>query len=46
MWEQDSAPFIANPGLLPLATLTQTDFPQALLAQVAERAATIHDRGQ
>ena len=46
LWEQDSAPFLANPGLLPLATLTQTDSPQALLAQVAERTATIPDRGQ
>jgi predicted transposase YdaD len=46
LWEQDSAPFLANPGLLPLATLTQTDSPQGLLAQVAERAATIPDRRQ
>jgi predicted transposase/invertase (TIGR01784 family) len=46
LWEQDSASFLANPGLLPLATLTQTDSPQALLAQVAERTATIPDRGQ
>ncbi len=46
LWEQDPAPFLANPGLLPLATLTQTDSPQGLLAQVAERAATIPDRGQ
>jgi len=46
LWEQDSAPFLANPGLLPLASLTQADSPQALLAQVAERTATIPDRGQ
>ena len=46
LWEQDSAPFLANPGLLPFATLTQTDSPQALLAQVAERTATIPDRRQ
>lgn len=46
LWEQDSAPFLANSGLLPLATLTQTDSPQALLAQVAERTATIPDREQ
>ncbi|MBE9129273.1 DUF4351 domain-containing protein [Coleofasciculus sp. LEGE 07092] len=46
LWEQDSSPFLANPGLLPLATLTQTDSPQGLLAQVAERTATIPDREQ
>lgn len=46
LWEQDPAPFLANPGLLPLATLTQTDSLQGLLAQVAERAATIPDRRQ
>ncbi len=46
LWEQDSTPFLANPGLLPLASLTQTDSPQGLLAQVAERAATIPDRRQ
>lgn len=43
LWEQDSAPFLANPALLPLATLTQTDSPQALLGQVAERVARISD---
>lgn len=46
LWEQDSAPFLANPGLLPLATLTQTNSPQSLLAQVAERVARISDREQ
>ena len=46
LWEQDSAPFLANPGLLPLATLTQTDSPQALLAQVAEQVDRISDREQ
>jgi predicted transposase YdaD len=46
LWEQAPAPFLANPGLLPLATLTQTDSPQGLLAQVAEQAATIPDRRQ
>lgn len=46
LWEQDPAPFLANPGLLPLASLTQTDTPQGLLAQVAERTATIPDREQ
>lgn len=38
--------FLANPGLLPLATLRQTDFPQALLAQVAEQVDRISEREQ
>jgi predicted transposase/invertase (TIGR01784 family) len=46
LWEQDSTPFLANPGLLPLATLTQTDSPQALLAQVAEQVDRISEREQ
>ncbi|BAY27281.1 hypothetical protein NIES2100_71040 [Calothrix sp. NIES-2100] len=46
LWEQDSAAFLANPALLPLATLTRTDSPQGLLAQVAERVATIPNREQ
>ncbi|MDZ8053062.1 MAG: Rpn family recombination-promoting nuclease/putative transposase [Aulosira sp. ZfuVER01] len=46
LWEQDSAAFLANPALLPLATLTRTESPQGLLAQVAERVATIPNREQ
>jgi len=46
LWEQDSTPFLVNPGLLPLATLTRTDSPQSLLTQVAERVATIPNREQ
>ncbi|HBE17154.1 MAG TPA: hypothetical protein DDW51_05955, partial [Cyanobacteria bacterium UBA11367] len=46
LWEEDSAPFLANPELLPLATLTQTDNPQTLLAQVAEQIATISHKEQ
>ncbi|HBB36157.1 MAG TPA: hypothetical protein DC064_31375 [Cyanobacteria bacterium UBA9273] len=46
LWEQNPALFLANPGLLPLATLTQTDNPQTLLAQVAEQIATISNREQ
>jgi predicted transposase/invertase (TIGR01784 family) len=46
LWEQDSAPFLANSGLLPLATLTRTDSPQALLAQVAEQVDRISEREQ
>lgn len=44
MWEQDSALFLDNPALLPLAPLTQTDSPQGLLSQVAQSVATISDR--
>ncbi|MDJ0795684.1 MAG: DUF4351 domain-containing protein [Calothrix sp. MO_167.B12] len=43
LWEQDSAIFLNNPVLLPLASLTRSDSPQALLTQVAERVATIPD---
>lgn len=46
LWEQNSALFLANPALLPLAPLTQTDSPQAMLAQVAESVARIADREQ
>ncbi|WP_309242527.1 DUF4351 domain-containing protein [Limnofasciculus baicalensis] len=46
LWEQNPALFLANPGLLPLATLTQTDSPETLLTQVAEQIATISDREQ
>ncbi|MBE9033984.1 DUF4351 domain-containing protein [aff. Roholtiella sp. LEGE 12411] len=35
LWEEDPTPLLANPALLPLATLTQTNSPQALLEQVA-----------
>ncbi|WP_414578280.1 Rpn family recombination-promoting nuclease/putative transposase [Anabaena sp. CCY 9402-a] len=35
LWEEDPTPLLANPALLPLATLAQTDSPQALLEQVA-----------
>ncbi|WP_392478146.1 Rpn family recombination-promoting nuclease/putative transposase [Nostoc sp. C110] len=44
LWEQDSTLFLVNPALLPLASLTRTDSPQSLLAQVAEQVATIPDR--
>ncbi|MDJ0734119.1 MAG: DUF4351 domain-containing protein [Nostocaceae cyanobacterium] len=43
LWEQDSATFLNNPALLPLASLTRSDSPQTLLTQVAERVATIPD---
>ena len=43
MWEQDSALFLGNPALLPLAPLTRTDSPQTLLSQVAQEIAKIPD---
>jgi predicted transposase YdaD len=46
LWEQAPASFLASPALLPLATLAQTDSPQALLLQVAEQVARISDRKQ
>ncbi|MGB3636365.1 MAG: DUF4351 domain-containing protein [Rivularia sp. (in: cyanobacteria)] len=44
MWEQDSSMFLDNPALLPLAPLTRTNSPQALLSQVAQSVARIPDR--
>ncbi len=46
MWEQDPAPLLANPGLLPLATLARSESPDALLEQVAARVATIEETEQ
>ncbi|MFN6463221.1 MAG: Rpn family recombination-promoting nuclease/putative transposase [Nostoc sp. DedVER02] len=43
MWEQDSALFLNNLALLPLAPLTQTDSAQVLLSQVAKKIAKITD---
>ncbi|MEA5598986.1 DUF4351 domain-containing protein [Rivularia sp. UHCC 0363] len=43
LWEQDSALFLNNRGLLPLAPLTKTDSPKELLNQVAQTVATISD---
>ena len=34
LWEEDPTPLLANPALLPLATLAKTDSPNALLEQV------------
>ncbi|MFN6565135.1 MAG: Rpn family recombination-promoting nuclease/putative transposase [Nostoc sp. ChiSLP01] len=44
MWEQESALFLDNPALLPLAPLTRTTSPQRLLSQVAQSVARIPDR--
>jgi predicted transposase YdaD len=45
MWEQDSALFLNNLALLPLAPLTRTNSPQGLLSQISENVAKIVDRG-
>lgn len=44
MWEQDSALFLDNPALLPLAPLTKTNSPKTLLSQVSENIAKISDK--
>ena len=44
LWEQDPALLLSVPGLLPLATLAQTNSPRTLLEQVANRIATIEER--
>ncbi|MEH2376455.1 DUF4351 domain-containing protein [Nostoc sp.] len=35
LWEEDPTPLLANPALLPLATLARSNSPQRLLEQVA-----------
>ncbi|MBD2503842.1 DUF4351 domain-containing protein [Anabaena azotica] len=44
MWEQDSALFLENPALLPLAPLTKTNSPETLLSQVSQNIAKIPDK--
>lgn len=44
MWEQDSALFLDNLALLPLAPLTRTNSPQGLLSHIANNVAKIADR--
>lgn len=46
LWEQDPAPLLANPALLPLATLAQTASPRALLEQVAAQVDMIEEPQQ
>jgi predicted transposase YdaD len=43
IWEQDSALFLNNLALLPLAPLARTDSAQVLLSQVAKEIAKITD---
>lgn len=46
MWEQPPEPLLASPGLLPLATLAQTNSPQQLLEQVAAQVNMIEEKAQ
>ena len=46
LWEQSAELFLADPILLPFATLTATPSPEALLTQVAQRIDTIEPRQQ
>ncbi|WP_413175852.1 Rpn family recombination-promoting nuclease/putative transposase [Anabaena azotica] len=43
LWEEDPAPLLTNPGLLPLATLAKTDSPNTLLKQVADQLDMIEE---
>lgn len=43
MWEQDPAPLLSHPALLPLATLARTDSPSDLLEQVASQIDIIEE---
>ena len=44
MWEEEAASLLANPALLPLATLAKTDSPENLLTQVAAAVNTIESK--
>jgi predicted transposase/invertase (TIGR01784 family) len=44
LWEQDPTPLLANPALLPLATLAQSDSPNTLLERVAAQLDMIEER--
>jgi len=46
LWEQDPALLLSVPGLLPLATLSQTNSPATLLQQIADRIAIIDEPNQ
>ncbi len=46
LWEQDPALLLSVPGLLPLATLSQTNSPRTLLEQIATQIATIEEPNQ
>ncbi|WP_053539660.1 DUF4351 domain-containing protein [Anabaena sp. WA102] len=44
MWEEEAASLLANPALLPLATLAKSDSPENLLTQVAAAVNTIESK--
>jgi len=44
MWEEEAAPLLANPALLPLATLAKSDSAENLLTQVAAAVDTIESK--
>lgn len=46
LWEQDPAPLLAEPGLLPLALLARTNQPKQLAMEVAEKVSKIADVNQ
>lgn len=46
LWEQDAAPLLANPALLPFATLARTDSPEDLLQRVATQIDMIEELDQ
>ncbi len=46
IWEQDPTPFLNDPALLPLATLSAADSPLQLLQQVALQVGTIESSEQ
>ena len=46
LWEQDPEPFLNEPALLPLATLTRSDEPPTLLERVAQRVDIIEEPAQ
>ncbi|CBN56128.1 MULTISPECIES: DUF4351 domain-containing protein [Kamptonema] len=46
MWEQNPAPLLVTPELLPLAALAQSDNPNTLLEQVAQQVAIIEETEQ
>ncbi len=46
LWEENPAPFLADPALLPLAPLARTDAPRDLLQQVAEATRQVDNPAQ
>lgn len=46
LWEQDPAPLLASPALLPFATLARSDVPNTLLEQVVSEIDRIEEPSQ